>query len=67
MVDPAKLEALKQAALADDWKAAADIYLEIALEANGTPESVVETLGPLLSLRDGERLAAAVEELMDVT
>lgn len=61
---PAKLEALKQSARSDDWKTAADVYLEIALEAKGTPESAhVEALGPLLSLRDGERMAAAVGAL----
>jgi len=35
VLDPAKLEALKQAALSDDWKTAADVYLEIALAAEG--------------------------------
>ncbi len=62
--DLAKLEVLKKAALSDDWKAAADVYLEIALEAKGKPEpEQVEALGQLLRLRDGERLAVAIDEL----
>ena len=65
MLNCDKLEQLKRGGSEGDWHTAREIYIELSQEARGTPERVrIETLPPFVRLRDGGKLAAAVDDLL---
>jgi hypothetical protein len=65
MLDRLKLERLREASAADDWAAAADVCLKLSLESKGTKDEFnVEELALTVRLKDAERLAVIIDELI---
>ena len=65
MLSRTRLKALERAAERDDWSAAGDEYLEIAVHAEGPAELfAVESMAPAILLRDSEQLVEIVAQLL---
>lgn len=64
MLNRNKLNSLRRAALRDDWPAVGAIYLDLSLEA-ATDRFHIESLAPLMRLRDREKLIQMVDETID--
>ncbi len=65
MLDTAKLEQLRQAAVADDWITVGKLYIELSLETNGASDQFfLEPVAHEIRSRDARRVAAVVDELM---
>jgi hypothetical protein len=56
-----KLNSIKRAARRDDWSVVGAIYLDLSLEA-AMDRFHLESLAPLVRLRDREKLIALVNE-----
>ena len=56
------MEALRGAALADDWTLAGSLFIELGLDTadNSGDRFKVEVLAPYIRFRNGEALAAVV-------
>ena len=64
MLNRAKLTLLTQAVERGDWTRAADVCLELSIEAKGTPdEFLVVALPPAVRSQDAEWLAVIIKEL----
>ena len=64
MLEPTKLQALRIAAVSDDWPSAGEVYLELVLQANNKADQfTVETIAPAVLLRDSKAVAALVDQL----
>lgn len=64
MLDPEKLEQLRQAAARDDWDAAGDLYVELTLTARSAATRLrVESLAWAVRLKDYAALVALAEKL----
>lgn len=67
MIDSARLEQLRQAATAEDWPLAGELYIELSLAARGSSDRWrVEALAPCIRLRDSTSVVAVIAELRGV-
>ena len=64
MLNRNKLNSIKRAARRDDWSVVGAIYLDLSLEA-ATDKLHLDSLAPLVRLRDREKLIEVVDGALD--
>ena len=66
MLNKTQIEALKAAALANDWSTAGEALIDLSLDANNTAEErqLIETIAPAVRLRDAFAVVALIDEIV---